>query len=129
MVDDDPDVLQLLSRMLHTCAGPLAVATASSGKEALGMMRSELPDLVLLDIAMADMDGWQVLESMAKDEGMRNVPVFFVSAQDPADQPPASRFLLATLDSGISLSKLLRCSMEISAILLETERELDLAPV
>jgi signal transduction histidine kinase/CheY-like chemotaxis protein len=129
VVDDDPDVLQLFSRMLYVCDSTLEIATASSGEEALDELRHTSPDLMLLDIVMPDMDGWQLLELMTQDEKIGNVPTFFVSAQDPADQPPLSRFLLATMDEGLSLSKLLRCSLEISALLLAPEEGLDLAPV
>jgi CheY-like chemotaxis protein len=129
VVDDDPDVLQLFSRMLHVCDSTLEIATVSSGKQALDELRRTAPDLMLLDVLMPDMDGWQVLEAMSEDERIGEVPTFFVSAQDLADQPPASQFLLATMGGGLSLSKLLRCSLEISSLLLEPERALDLAPV
>lgn len=128
VVDDDPEFLELLSRMLYACDHALEVVTASSGEEALAVLRSVLPDLMLLDIVMPGIDGWRVLEEMGKDEQLRAVPTFFVSAQDPAEQPLVSEFLLATMNSGLSLSKLLRCSLEISALLLAPERGLDLAP-
>ncbi len=128
VVDDDPDFVQLLSRMLRSADGTLEVMTAYNGKEALDVLHRTLPDLMLLDIVMADMDGWQVLEAMEQNEGARNIPVFLVSAQDPADQPLVSQFLLATMDGGLSLNRLLRCSLEISNLLLEPERGLDLAP-
>ena len=129
VVDDDPDVLGLFGRMLHVCDNTLQVVTASSAREALDELRRIPPDLMLLDIVMPDMDGWQVLASMVQDEGIENVPTFFVSAQDSADQPPVSEFLITTMDGGLSLSKLLRCSLAISSLLLEPERGPDLAPV
>jgi CheY-like chemotaxis protein len=100
VVDDDPDVLQLFSRMLHVCDSTLEIATVSSGKQALDELRRTAPDLMLLDVLMPDMDGWQVLEAMSEDERIGEVPTFFVSAQDLADQPPASQFLLATMGGG-----------------------------
>ena len=128
LVDDDPDALELFSDMLYVCDSTLEVVTASSGKEALERLRRDLPDLMLLDIVMPDIDGWQVLESMTQDEGIPKAPTFLISAQDPADQPLRSRFLLATMDEGLSLSKLLHCSLEISKLLLEPEGALDPAP-
>jgi signal transduction histidine kinase/CheY-like chemotaxis protein len=129
IVDDDLNVLQLYSRMLHVFDSTLEIVTASSGKEALEELRRTCPDLMLLDIVMPDMDGWQVMESMAADERTRNVPTFFVSAQDPTDELPMSELLLITMHGGLSLSALLRCSLEISALLLEPEKGLDLVPV
>jgi signal transduction histidine kinase/CheY-like chemotaxis protein len=128
LVDDDPDVLVLFSQMLHVCDSALEVMTASSGQEALEQLRRAPPDFMLLDIVMPDIDGWQVLASMSQDEGIPEVPTFVISAQDPADQPLRSRFLLVTMDEGLSLSKLFRCSLEISRLLLEPEGALDPAP-
>lgn len=128
VVDDDPEFLQLITRMLYACDSALEVVTVSSGEEALAELRSTPPDLMLLDIVMPGIDGWQVLEAVREDERLKDVPTFFVSAQDPAEQPLVSEFLLATMNGGLSLSKLLRCSLEISALLLAPERGPDLAP-
>ena len=58
------------------------VAEAQNGHQALAMLRAESFDLVLLDILMPQMDGYQVLEVMKKDSGLRDVPVIVISAQD-----------------------------------------------
>ena len=121
VVDDDPDVLQLLTRMLHACDDALEVTTALSGEQALDELRSGSPDLMLLDIVMPDMDGWQVLALKSQDEAIRDIPVILISAQDPSEQPMASKILLATKGEGLSLSKLLRCSLELSALLLKPD--------
>jgi signal transduction histidine kinase/CheY-like chemotaxis protein len=121
VVDDDPGALELFSCMLTVCDGTLEVIAASSGEEALERLRRDSPDLMLLDIVMSDIDGWHVLESMAQDEGIPKVPTFLMSAQDPSDQPPRSSFLLATIDEGLSLNKLLCCSLEVSKLLLQPE--------
>ncbi len=120
VVDDDPEVLDLFRRMLQVCDRTLEVVTASSGRRALEELLRDPPDLVLLDIVMPDMGGWQVLEEIVRDGRIQQVPVFCVSAQDPADQPLSSRFLLVTLGNGISLRKLLRGSLEMSAQLMKS---------
>jgi signal transduction histidine kinase/CheY-like chemotaxis protein len=129
IVDDDTDALQLFSRMLRVCQNTLEIVTASSGRQALDELRRKVPDLVLLDIRMPDMDGWQILQWMNQDEGMRRIPTFFLSAQDPADQPPVSQSIVATMGQGLSLDTVLRCSLEISSLLLKPGAALDLAPV
>jgi len=128
VVDDDPSALQLFSSMLHVCDPSLEIVTAPGGQQALDQLRHTSPDLMLLDIVMPEMDGWQVLEAMTRDEEMPKVSTFFVSAQDPSDQPLTSGFLLATMDRGLSLSQLLRCSLEISKLLLQPEGVLDPVP-
>lgn len=124
-VDDDPEAAQLLSQMLRVCDDALKITIACSGKEVLDQLRSDPPDLMLLDIVMPNMDGWQVLEYITSHEELPNVPTFFVSGQDPRDQPPRSDFLLAAIDGGLSLNNLLRCSLEISNLLLQPEEPLD----
>jgi signal transduction histidine kinase/CheY-like chemotaxis protein len=128
VVDDDPEALYLLTRMLRVHDGTLQLATASSGQQALDQLRNSPPDLVLLDMIMPDMGGSEVLECMHHDERIDDIPVFFVSAQDPADQPLTSEFLMASIGKGLSISKLLRCSLDFSALLLKPEQELDRAP-
>lgn len=119
VVDDDPDVLRLFTRMLHVCDDALEVVTVSSGKQALDELRGSAFDLVFLDVVMPNMDGWQVLELVHQDEIIRDVPILFISAQDPADQPLMSPFLLSTIGRGMSLGKLLNCSLEMTALLLK----------
>jgi CheY-like chemotaxis protein len=126
VVDDDSDALELFGRMLRLCG--VEVATASSGAQALDELRRAPPDLMLLDIVMPDMDGWQVLEAIAHDQGRADVPTIFVSAQDPADRLPASRLVLAAMGEGVPLRKLLRCSLQLSTLLLKPEGELDPVP-
>ena len=127
VVDDDPEVLQLFDRMLRICDNDLDVVTASSGAQALEELRREAPDLMLLDVVMPELDGWQILEQMREDGSIKEVPTYFVSAQDPAEQLPATKFFLATMDGGLSLSQLLRCSLEVSKVLLKPEEALDQA--
>ncbi len=55
---------------------------AGNGREALEMLRAERFDLVLLDILMPEMDGYEVLRAMKEDSVLRNVPVIVISAQD-----------------------------------------------
>jgi len=121
LVDDDPDALVLFGQMLHVCDSTLDIVTASSGQEALEQLRRAPPDFMLLDVVMPDLDGWQVLAAMGEQEDIPQVPTFVVSAQDPADQPIRSDFLLVRTDGGLSLSRLLGCSLEVSKNLLEPE--------
>lgn len=121
VVDDDPDILQLFTRLLHACDGTLEVVSASSGEQALDKLRNESLDLVLLDIVMPGANGWQVLKLKSQDKAIRDIPVVLVSAQNPAEQPSASEVLLVTMGDGLSLSRLLRCSLEVSALLLKPD--------
>jgi signal transduction histidine kinase/DNA-binding response OmpR family regulator len=124
IVDDDPEVQQLFARMLATHDETMEVRFASSGSQALEELRRKWPDLMLLDIAMPNLDGWQTLELKNQDETMREIPTIIISAQDPTEQPLISTGLLATMGQGLSLTKLLRCSLALSTLLLKPEGDL-----
>lgn len=121
VVDDEPDVVRLLTRMLHASDRALKVTTASCGTEALEKLMVEHPDLMLLDVMMPDIDGWAVLELKKRDTTIEEIPVILVSAHDPMDQPLTSEALVATVSGGISLSKLLRCSIGLSSVMLQPD--------
>jgi signal transduction histidine kinase len=78
VVDDDAANRDVLSRRL-TRQGH-EVTTASSGSEALQRMRETAFDLVLLDIMMPDMDGYEVLGHIKSDEHLQHIPVIMISA-------------------------------------------------
>ena len=78
IVDDTPINLRLLSSIL-TRAG-YEVRKALNGETALRAAQSSLPDLILLDIMMPDMDGYQVCQQLKSNTQTREVPVIFISA-------------------------------------------------
>ncbi|MFM7603042.1 MAG: response regulator [Pseudanabaena sp.] len=80
LVDDVPDNLQLLSDLLLTLG--YSVCSATSGRMALKTAKVKRPDLILLDIKMPEMDGYQVCQAFKDDEDLRDIPVIFISAFD-----------------------------------------------
>ena len=78
-VDDVPDNLDLLSTIL-TYGGGYTVRTSTSGAFALQAARSAPPDLILLDIRMPDMDGFEVCRLLKEDQALSAIPVIFISA-------------------------------------------------
>jgi signal transduction histidine kinase/CheY-like chemotaxis protein len=127
VVDDDPEALHLIGLMLTACDGGLEVARARSGAQALEELSAAPVDLVLLDLVMAGLDGWQVLKRI-REGTTRGIPVYLVSAQDPANEPALTRYLVATSNDGLPISKLLRCSLAFSSLLLTPEQVLDQGP-
>ena len=79
VVDDEHDVVDLLCMVLSK-HGYHALA-AHNGMEGLMKAQSELPDLILLDIMMGDMDGWEVLKLLQLEEQTRGIPVVILSAR------------------------------------------------
>jgi PAS domain S-box-containing protein len=84
VVDDDPRWLQSLSHVL-TAAG-YGVWTADGGEPAVAMVEARLPDLILLDIRMPGMDGFEVLRRLKAREESRAIPVLLISAFAEVDE-------------------------------------------
>ena len=79
VVDDTPDNLALMSSLLKDS---YRVKLANHGEKALKIAASESPpDLILLDIMMPDLDGYQVCERLKADPGTRDIPVIFLTAK------------------------------------------------
>lgn len=80
IVDDMPANLLLLERTLS--GRGYIVKPVPCGKLALQTARAEPPDLILLDIAMPEMDGYEVCTQLKADAALKNIPVIFISAMD-----------------------------------------------
>jgi len=80
IIDDDPEILALLSSMLAKQG--YVVRAAITGALALPSARKHPPDLILLDIMMPEMSGYEVCERLKADERTRDIPVIFLSALD-----------------------------------------------
>ena len=81
VVDDNEDNRYTLTRRLAR-EGYTRVTTANDGRHALDLLASQPVDLVLLDIMMPELNGYEVLEHMKADERLRHVPVIMISAVD-----------------------------------------------
>ena len=79
VVDDEPSCRGPLSKLLELEGYETDVA--ADGVEAMDRLAQRLPDLVLLDLLMPRMDGVQVLESIRKDQRLKNLPVIIVTGQ------------------------------------------------
>lgn len=84
-IDDEPDVLSFLELVLEKSG--FRALTAPNGTEGLIRAHVEQPDLILLDIMMEEMDGWETLRLLKLDETSREIPVVILSARaEPKDK-------------------------------------------
>ena len=83
VVDDKPANLRLLSQTLSEKG--YGVRTVTSGTRALESARSSPPDLILLDVRMPDMDGYEVCSLLKEDERTAHIPIIFISALDQVE--------------------------------------------
>jgi len=79
VVDDQPINVQLLKRKLEREG--IRVTAAYNGLEALDLTKKVMPDLILLDVMMPDMDGIEVCQRLQADEATRGIPVIFITAR------------------------------------------------
>jgi len=80
VVDDDPNVLDMHVRMLESQVS-CGILRARNGRQALEIMQQQRPDLILLDLMMPEMNGFELLQMMREQDATRNIPVIVLSAQ------------------------------------------------
>ncbi|WP_019487767.1 response regulator [Kamptonema formosum] len=119
LVDDEPTNLILLEELLQLKG--YNTRSAACGAEALSIARESRPDLILLDVMMPEMDGFEVCERLRQDDSLKTIPVIFITALDDdssrlkglemmADdyltKPFNSRLLLAKVENVLQLSQM-----------------------
>lgn len=80
IAEDEKDIRNLVIFTLKNLAGH-EVFAAKNGEEAVQKVRDELPDLILLDVRMPKMTGYEACEIIKKDESIKNIPLVFLSAK------------------------------------------------
>jgi len=78
-IEDEPAMIDLIRLILGRKG--FDVSGASGGQDGIFKVRKEKPDLVLLDLMMPFMDGWEVYQQMKADEATKNIPVIVVTAK------------------------------------------------
>ena len=78
VVDDDADVVQLVSFNLKRAG--YTIGTASDGVEAIKKARSMAPDLILLDVMMPELDGFEVCKTLRRDPATASIPIMMLTA-------------------------------------------------
>jgi two-component system response regulator VicR len=78
-IEDEPEMIDLIRLILGRRG--FEVIGAAGGKEGLEKVRQEPPDLILLDLMMPDIDGWEVYQQIKADEKTKQIPVIVVTAK------------------------------------------------
>lgn len=83
-VDDNQDITYSIQEGLLATSPNVEVLIANDGKSCLKMVKEKKPDLILLDIMMPKMDGWDVAAKLKSDKGTEKIPIIFLTAKtDP----------------------------------------------
>jgi CheY-like chemotaxis protein len=80
LIDDEDDIREVAGMSLETVAGWTTMA-ASSGREGLKIAAEQLPDAILLDVMMPDMDGPSTFRNLQESAATRSIPVIFLTAK------------------------------------------------
>ena len=80
IADDETEVLEILEKRLKESG--YALKAVSKGKDALDACKQEKFDLIVLDIAMPDMDGYTVAENLRQDKQLQNIPIIFLTGKE-----------------------------------------------
>ncbi len=83
IVDDNPQNIQVLGNIIEN--GDYELAIATNGEDALDLLQVEKPDLVLLDIMMPEMDGYEVCKKIKENKKTKDIPVIFLTAKRELD--------------------------------------------
>jgi two-component system, cell cycle response regulator len=91
VIDDEPTWLKITSHILRTCG--YDVHTAGSGAEALRALTTFKPDLILSDVRMPDMNGFDLVDNLKRIPAASSTPIIFFSAIDDYDAGKVARTL------------------------------------
>jgi len=78
-VEDEPEMIDLIRLILGRKG--FEVIGAHGGTMAMSIIQEQMPDLILLDLMMPDMDGWEVFQKLKADDGLKDIPVIVVTAK------------------------------------------------
>jgi signal transduction histidine kinase/DNA-binding response OmpR family regulator len=118
VVDDEPDARQLFKRMLESAQEhSYQVVRAEDGEAALEELKARPIDLILLDISMPNLNGFQFLAIKNESKAWKDIPVILISARDPYGHPITSSALGVTYGNGLSTRQVLACIESLTGIL------------
>jgi len=93
VVDDNPDVIFSVRSGLEESTKDYIVVGAESGEKCLELLKTEAPDLILLDIMMPEMSGWKTFDKIRENFSWRTIPIVFLTARTDSVAKNAGGFL------------------------------------
>jgi two-component system response regulator VicR len=93
IVDDNPDIILSIKSGLEVVAGDYEIIGAESGEKCLELLETETPDIILLDIMMPEMSGWETFDKLKGNASWVKIPVVFLTARTDRVAKNAGGFL------------------------------------
>lgn len=109
IVDDDPEMVRLLARMIRSSSRRFQIWTATSSEEALALLRAVQPDAVFLDLLMPGVDGYGLIEALHTDPQFAATPIVVVTAKGRASETIVADAFSLSQAGGLSIRDLMRC--------------------
>ncbi len=106
IVDDEREALMLFRRILSAFDPECRVLRAQNGRQALQILQQHRPDVILLDLTMPEMDGFELLK-LRQEAPWQDIPIILISARDPLGHPIVSNAMAVTVSNGLSVSQIL----------------------
>jgi CheY-like chemotaxis protein len=103
--------------MLDSSERDYRILQVDNARRALDMLESRQPDLLLLDLIMPDMDGFELLQQKSINPKIRDIPTILISSQDPAGEPVVTDAIKVRRSEGLSVRELLTSIKVFSEIL------------
>ncbi len=105
IVDDQPDVRRLIRRILQA-QGNYELFEATNGREAVALIQKERPNLVILDLMMPELDGFDVMDLLRSDSATADIPIIVITAKEltPAEKERLNGHIQALMQKGDFLS-------------------------
>jgi CheY-like chemotaxis protein len=109
IADDNVDMQHLIVRILSSQDNKFEYVLASTGKDAWQAILDKKPDLILLDLALPEIDGWQLLKmKLEAPPAIRQIPLIIISAHELEDTPLVSKTLVITKNDGFLSDDLMK---------------------
>jgi CheY-like chemotaxis protein len=115
VADDEIDTAHLFDRMFALETQAYQLLQAVNGREALHLLRTRRPDVLLLDLAMPELDGHALLQEKNADPLIRAIPVVIISAHDRSEEPLTATAVMITSQAGIPAPAVLHLLATFSA--------------
>ena len=114
VVDDNPEALQLFGRILQSADHRYRIMRAMNGRQALDLLRSHKPDVMILDLLLPEFSGFDVLKEKLKDTSIQGIPVLVVSSRDPSGAPIICDRLTVAREGGFAVQDLMGSILTLS---------------
>ena len=89
VVDDNPEIRYAIKESFFT---EFDIITADNGKNCFRILESEIPDLILLDIMMPEMNGWEVIKRLKDSDRLKDIPIIIITARSDEVVEKAGQF-------------------------------------